>query len=557
MLLFHGSQYDIKSTIEPRKAHCDEKVYGNMFGVYCSNNPAYAFAFSVIKNRDSCNWSYDGNNMIKADKSFEINKYVYLYYILSNDYNQISKKQFLIHDQTKYFLRKKIAVSAFVEIDRENGTIIINNKLFEKYAISFFELINSYRLLCHEIGLDYCNTFIDIISNIDDCDEEEYYKDHVHGYSHMWRTALYSFLIYSKSQLVCQPCNLYSLIKSAYYHDIGRFVADNSIKHGVRGRDLFIKKYKTDNDDDICEELIFLHDRENTVSSVLLEKLSGILKDADAIDRLRFDNQDQRPLENFINEESSEVYNSVKNNYNIIYRKMHFPIYLLPFAYNGPCITECGPLAISHEIKKDFLFHQFDLIEKKQGFCESPHDYLKRIQIELTSNSIDKGAFIGGNHLSFLPIYRAAKEKGYTIVVLDAHRDYLEQDEISHASFIKYLSDIPIIIFGYRDRIDSVAPDNVTLFPVNKLSEFLEYISKLDYVYLDIDIDVLDPSEFPCTYSKINGGIMKSDLFNIIKHLSSKIKWLSISEYAPVLDYDKYYQIIEKILLMAFRRIYE
>ena len=557
MLLFHGSQYDISDKIEPRKAHCDDKEYGNMFGVYCSNNPAYAFAFSVIKNKEVCNWSYDGNNIIKVDKLFEINEYVFLYYLLSDEYIQLSKKQFIIQNPTNYCFRKKIDVSAFVEIDRKSGTIVIDNNRLEKYVLSFFKLINNYYLLCRELNLDYCKTFVNIISDFNDCNEREYYNDQIHGYGHMWRTTLYSFLIYHISQLDLHSKQLYSLLKSAYYHDIGRYIDNCNIRHGVRGRELFINKYKSDNDDHICEELILLHDQEIERSSDSLKRLSSILKDADAIDRLRFGTQSQRPSEDFINSLAVEVYKSVKRKYDFIYQNTHIPIYLFPFAYNGPCITECGPLAISHEIKKNLLFSQFELIENKQGFCESPHDYLNRIETELTSDSVESCVFLGGNHLSFLPVYKAAKEKGYTIVVLDAHRDYLQQNEISHASFINYLSDAQIVIFGYRDKLNVVAPDNVVLFSLNQLPDFLDYVSKSDNIYLDIDVDVLDPSEFPCTYSKINGGITKLELYNIINLLLPRIKWLSISEYAPILDHENYYRIIEKAILMAFRRIYE
>lgn len=557
MLLFHGSKYDIKKKIKPHKAHCADKEYGNMFGVYCSNNPAYAFAFSVIKNRELSSWSYDGKNMIIVENGIEVNEYVYLYYILSDNYIQLSKKQFLIMNSIDYYLKKRITVSAFVKIDRENGIITIDNTRLEEYILSFFKLINEYHLLCHELNLDYCKAFVNIISEMNDCDEKEYYIDHIHGYDHMWRTSLYSFLIYHKSQLDLSSNNLYNLLKSAYYHDIGRYVDNNSVRHGSRGYELFRNKYKSDGDDAICEELILLHDQETIYSSILLKKLSGILKDADAIDRLRFHMPNQQPSEHFINDASTEVYEIAKKNYESIYQNKSIPIYILPFAYNGPCITECGPLVIGHEIKKNILFSQFDLIEIKQNFFESSLDYLKRIELEITINFNDMAAFLGGNHLSLLPVYRVAKEKGYSIVVLDAHRDYKKQNEISHASFINYLSDVPIVIFGYRDKLDLVAPDNVVLYSPEQLSDFLEYVSKQNNIYLDIDVDVLDPADFPCTYSKIDGGIKKNDFFKIINELSSKTKWFSISEYAPVLDYKNYYRIIEKALLMAFRRIYE
>ena len=201
--------------------------------------------------------------MIIVENGIEVNEYVYLYYILSDNYIQLSKKQFLIMNSIDYYLKKRITVSAFVKIDRENGIITIDNTRLEEYILSFFKLINEYHLLCHELNLDYCKAFVNIISEMNDCDEKEYYIDHIHGYDHMWRTSLYSFLIYHKSQLDLSSNNLYNLLKSAYYHDIGRYVDNNSVRHGSRGYELFRNKYKSDGDDAIClkilHKLIFIY----------------------------------------------------------------------------------------------------------------------------------------------------------------------------------------------------------------------------------------------------------------------------------------------------------
>lgn len=548
MLLFHGSKKDIEGKIKVHKAISDEKFFENPNVVYCSNNPVYAFAFSIIKNTD---WLFDGIDSIAYSGNDIINDmadYVYVYFIITDNYVQISKRQFVLEDETEYILKKKIAILPFIKIDTKKNIIEIRSQELKQYIMDFYKLYFIFRRLCNELEI-VSNKFV-ILEEMTDCDENGYYCDNIYGYLHLWNTTIYTIILCELNAISDNKINK-SLIKSAYYHDIGRYIGKGDIRHGEKGAELFVRKYKLNSDENLCEDLIRKHDVNINGEN---EEYLYLLKDADAIDRLRL-GPDKVNVERLHGFNSKMLYEHVIYNYREIYINEKIKVIAYPFYYNGPCVAGNGALAIVHEMNKNFLFHDFEVEVLNEKFDESPKHFLERVEKCFENCEQEKKVILTGNHLGVLPIYKATQNENITIVVLDAHRDYRNEEDISHASFMRHVANVPIVIYGFRDDVNEETPNNIKEFSLIQKKEFLSYIEDLKTdIYLDIDVDVIDPQLFPCTYCKVDGGISIEELYEIIESVSIKMKLLSISEYVPIFDNKGYYNIIEEILLRGFRR---
>ncbi len=161
---------------------------------------------------------------------------------------------------------------------------------------------------------------------------------------------------------------------------------------------------------------------------------------------------------------------------------------------------------------------------------------------------------IGGEHSVTLGTVRAVAEKypDLHIIQFDAHTDlrddYLGQ-KYSHASVIKRCWDIvgdgKIFQFGIRSGERSeweFAKEhlNTTKFNFgNNFDELDKAIEKLEGkpVYFTLDLDVLDPSEFPGTGTPEAGGVTFTELHKAIEKISKlNIVGLDMNELSPIYD---------------------
>lgn len=157
---------------------------------------------------------------------------------------------------------------------------------------------------------------------------------------------------------------------------------------------------------------------------------------------------------------------------------------------------------------------------------------------------------IGGEHLVTLGAVRAAA-KQYSdlhIVHFDAHADlrddYLGVKE-SHACVLRRCHDIlgdgRIFQFGIRsgDREEFRFAEKHTFmrkFNFDGLSEIVQKIGQ-NPVYFTLDLDVLDPSEFPGTGTPEAGGVSFIQLLNAVREISKlNIVGFDVSELSPVYD---------------------
>lgn len=157
---------------------------------------------------------------------------------------------------------------------------------------------------------------------------------------------------------------------------------------------------------------------------------------------------------------------------------------------------------------------------------------------------------IGGEHSVTLGAVRAVAKKypDLHIVQFDAHTD-LREDYLgqvySHASVIRRCWDIvgdnKIFQFGIRsgEKVEfEWAKQHVhtTRFNFDGLDEIIEKL-KGKPVYFTLDLDVLDPSEFPGTGTPESGGVTFVELHNAIRKLSVlNIVGLDMNELSPIYD---------------------
>ncbi len=160
-------------------------------------------------------------------------------------------------------------------------------------------------------------------------------------------------------------------------------------------------------------------------------------------------------------------------------------------------------------------------------------------------------ALLGGEHLVTLGAVRAAAERhpDLRIIHFDAHAD-LRQDylgnALSHACVIRRCHDIlgdgRIWQFGIRsgtrEEFDFMAAGHVVTEPFT-----LATLPSLSFpentpVYLTVDLDVLDPSEFPGTGTQEAGGVAFQQLLSAVLDVFRRFRVVAFDfvELAPHLD---------------------
>lgn len=173
---------------------------------------------------------------------------------------------------------------------------------------------------------------------------------------------------------------------------------------------------------------------------------------------------------------------------------------------------------------------------------------------EFTAKILDAGklpCMIGGEHLVTLGAVRAAVKRYSDLHILhfDAHADLREDylgETLSHATVMRrcweLTGDHKIFQFGIRsgERAEfQWAKEHVftNKFNFNGLEQVTESLRGKP-VYLSIDLDVLDPSEFPGTGTPEAGGVTFTQLLNAVLTVSGlNIVACDVNELSPVYDH--------------------
>lgn len=174
-------------------------------------------------------------------------------------------------------------------------------------------------------------------------------------------------------------------------------------------------------------------------------------------------------------------------------------------------------------------------------------------------DAIDPNDFvlwIGGNHLSVLPVYESMADRGASVVQFDAHLDLYNLDdskkELNHGNFLRHARKLPPIVnVGHRDlfmthreihkyfaSVHSVSDLATNEAPI--LAGLREWTASVERVFIDLDCDVLDPAFFPATAHPLPFGMSPETLLRTIDTVwSERVSGVAISEFDPGRDRDE------------------
>ena len=193
----------------------------------------------------------------------------------------------------------------------------------------------------------------------------------------------------------------------------------------------------------------------------------------------------------------------------------------------------------------------------------APEPALKMIE-ERAAQILEDGKrpfLLGGEHLVTLGAFRAVQKKYPNVVIIhfDAHADLREDylgNPLSHACVLRRCHDLigdgRIFQFGIRsgtrEEFAFMKAGHVTTEPFTDLTleSVVASIRQSDNqtirqsppVYLTIDMDVLDPSEFPGTGTQEAGGFSYLQLLADMRLICSKLNVVAMDnvELSPGLD---------------------
>ena len=192
----------------------------------------------------------------------------------------------------------------------------------------------------------------------------------------------------------------------------------------------------------------------------------------------------------------------------------------------------------------------------------APEPALKLIE-ERAAQILEDGKrpfLIGGEHLVTLGAFRAVQKKYPNVVIVhfDAHADLREDylgNPLSHACVLRRCHDLigdgRIFQFGIRSgtreefafmKAGHVKTEPFTSMTLSSVVDRLAHQSPTTNhqppVYLTIDMDVLDPSEFPGTGTQEAGGFSYLQLLADMRLICSKLNVVAMDnvELSPGLD---------------------
>ena len=185
----------------------------------------------------------------------------------------------------------------------------------------------------------------------------------------------------------------------------------------------------------------------------------------------------------------------------------------------------------------------------------APEPALKMIE-ERSAQILEDGKrpfLLGGEHLVTLGAFRAVQKKYPNVVIIhfDAHADLREDylgNPLSHACVLRRIHDLVgdgrIFQFGIRsgtrEEFAFMKSGHVKTEPFTSatLAKVVKSIPKKTPLYLTIDMDVLDPSEFPGTGTQEAGGFRYPQLLADMRLICSKLNVVAMDnvELNPGLD---------------------
>ena len=174
-----------------------------------------------------------------------------------------------------------------------------NSLVLGKNYIKSTEYISGENVIKELLGSKYCRAYISLLL---DLKSDRLYKNSIkHGIDHILRVSLFAGYIALKEGLDLQDFKL--AVLGALYHDIGRLDDTEDEAHGSRASTL-IEEFITDLSDEdmtILKAIIKIHSMDDGLMNIVFDSynihnierakiLTNVLKDADALDRVRLYN---------------------------------------------------------------------------------------------------------------------------------------------------------------------------------------------------------------------------------------------------------------------------
>ena len=202
------------------------------------------------------------------------------------------------------------------------------------------------------------------------------------------------------------------------------------------------------------------------------------------------------------------------------------------------------------DLESDALVHDAGDLELPFGAPDRALDMIEAKAAEI----LDAGKtpfLLGGEHLVTLGAVRAAAKRhpDLRIIHFDAHADLREDYlgvRLSHACVMRRCHDIlgdgRIWQFGIRsgtkDEFDFMKAGHVVTEPFTAKTLHSLTFPEGTPVYLTVDMDVLDPSEFPGTGTQEAGGLRFGELLSAVVDILSRFNVVAMDnvELSPSLD---------------------
>ena len=264
MFLYHISNL-LVSQIKPHKAFDQYNIDGNICAVYAANNIKYCLPFGLLKNAfygDYCWKNEAGNAAIIYYGNFVFNEVSYIYGINDDGFKQISKNQYVSESLVHYAYYIKINPSKYI------SSILLKHNVV-KIELDYSKFENEYGILIERV-----NTILDFFIKIK-IDKKiillfnqylnealETFKTYClesykHDILHCVNTMFYSIFLIKELNI---KNNIEELLFVACYHDVGRSLNFNSIKHGKLSW-ILVKRFLLEKElnEDLIKYLIINH----------------------------------------------------------------------------------------------------------------------------------------------------------------------------------------------------------------------------------------------------------------------------------------------------------
>lgn len=175
----------------------------------------------------------------------------------------------------------------------------------------------------------------------------------------------------------------------------------------------------------------------------------------------------------------------------------------------------------------------------------------------------NKQLVIGGDHSISFPCVKAAQANfnDLVVIVFDAHHDLDSSVLIKNWSVINEIAQVvnKVAIIGVRYQKAINTPENVEIIYMDEIDELGTkqidqkvslLLEQSQNYYLSIDLDVLDPSEFPGVSYPVPGGLSFRELKKIISNLLEKKTpvGIDIVEFNPTIEKEYSTNVITSIL---------